>query len=86
MISDGWFCFSPEILQFCEKIMLMKKISFEAICEQIIRCYNRGGAVTDLETLCRQSGVGYRMLNNKFYETFGMSGDDVIAGIYSSYA
>ena len=68
------------------KIMLMKKMSFEAICEQIIRCYDRRGAVTDLETLCRQSGFGYRMLNNKFYETFGMSGDDVIAGIYSSYA
>ena len=64
----------------------MEKVLFETVCEQIITSQDRGRTVPNLETLCRQSGVGYRMLNNKFYETFGMSGDDVIAGIYSSYA
>lgn len=63
----------------------MKKMSLEAICEQILKCQDQEGTIPDFETFCGKSGVSHRAMNNKFYETFGMSGDDVMARIYSSY-
>ena len=67
------------IFIFCK----MKEESFIRICEAMEEVVGTGRGETDFRSLCKAEGVSFTEADNRMYEEFGMSGDEIIKTLYN---
>ena len=79
------FCFA---MKFCNKAGPVKKYTcmksnkkFETLCSRLLEMDALSLSSVDFRKLCRECGADEREMDNMMYASYGMSGDEVMAGL-----
>ncbi len=78
------FAFASYMFQLCRKRKAMKQSDYERILARIGRCRPVLGSRVEFSLLCMHEGVDMRTAENRIYDEFGVSADELIDIFHTS--
>lgn len=75
------FAFSSDKVQFCEKKKAMENVLIESVYDTAMSLTSCSDSLPEFSVICMLSGCSSKEADNVFWESLGVSGEEVIREI-----